>query len=147
MMRRPTVSVADAAPRLERFFRQPHLAGAVSAYLFGSVAEGRRHAESDVDVGILLDRAVYPSRRDRFEGGLRLAAELIAALETNAVDVVVLNDAPPHLARRVVTTGRRLFCSDPEADHRFARDVQLLAADLEPFLRRTRRHKLKAISR
>jgi hypothetical protein len=53
-------------------------------------------------------------------------------------DLVVLNDAPPGLGRQVVR-GRRLLCFDAEADHAFVRDVQLRAADLEPFLRRTRR--------
>ena len=28
----------------------------VSAYLFGSIAEGREHRDSDVDIGVLLDR-------------------------------------------------------------------------------------------
>jgi hypothetical protein len=64
-----------------------------------------------------------------------------------AVDVVVLNDAPPQFGRRIVTCGLRVVCADPEADHAFVRDVQLRAADLEPFLRRMRRLKLDAIVR
>jgi hypothetical protein len=59
---------------------------------------------------------------------------------------VVLNDAPPGLGRHVVR-GRRLVCFDTEADHAFVRDVQLRAADLEPFLQRTRRLKLQALVR
>ena len=51
------------------------------------------------------------------------------------------------LARHIVTTGRRVFCGDPERDHAFVRDVQLRAADLEPFLRRTRALKLDAMAR
>lgn len=54
---------------------------------------------------------------------------------------------PPHLGRGIVTLGQRLFCADPEADHAYVRDVQLRAADLEPFLRRTRRVKLSALAR
>ena len=42
------------------------------------------------------------------------------------------------------TLGKRF---DPDADHAFVRDVQLRAADLEPFLRRTRRLKLQALAR
>jgi hypothetical protein len=38
-------------------------------------------------------------------------------------------------------------CFDPEADHTFVRDVQLRAADLEPFLQRVRRVKLEALGR
>ena len=61
--------------------------------------------------------------------------------------MVVLNDVPPTLARRVVTTGLRVFCGDPETDHAFRRDRHLRVADLEPFLRRMRRLKLAALAR
>lgn len=43
------------------------LPGMLAVYLFGSFAEGREHAESDVDLGILLERSLYPSERDRFD--------------------------------------------------------------------------------
>src|SRR5438874_5082112 len=82
--------------------------GIVSAYLFGSVAEGRAHRESDVDVGILLDRAVYPRAADRFDIRLRCVGPLTAALG-RAIDVVILNDAPPQLARHILTTGDRVL--------------------------------------
>jgi predicted nucleotidyltransferase len=118
-----------------------------SAYLFGSHAEGRPHRESDVDVGILLRYDRYPTERERFEEGLRLASLLGGVVEQARLDLVVLNDAPPGLAARVVTTGRRLVCADREADHAFRRDVQLRAADLEPFLRRARAIKLEALGR
>jgi hypothetical protein len=95
---------------------------------------------------VLLDRRVLPGARDRFETGLRLSGRLQGALGTPDVDLVVLNDAPPTLGRAIVTRGRRLVCSDAEADHAYARDVQLRAADIEPFLRRTRRLKLEAIN-
>jgi hypothetical protein len=121
-------------------------AGLISAYLFGSHSEGRAHKESDVDVAVLLRHERYPTARERFEERVRLAAKLQAELH-NDVDLVVLNDAPPPLGRRIVTTGQRVFCADADADHAFVRDVQLRAADLEPFLRRTRSLKLAAIAR
>lgn len=121
--------------------------GIVSAYLFGSESEGRAHRESDVDVGVLLSRSAHPTARDRFDQRLLLASRLPGTLGGRPVDVVILNDAPPGIARRIVTAGTRLFCGDPAADHAFVRDVQLRAADLEPFLRRMRRIKLRAIAR
>ena len=39
----------------------------ISAYVFGSHAEGRTHRESDVDVAVLLDRARYPDEASRFD--------------------------------------------------------------------------------
>jgi hypothetical protein len=36
--------------------------------------------------------------------------------------------------RHIVTTGRRVYCRHAEADRALVRDVQLRAADPEPFL-------------
>ncbi len=137
----------DLVRLIGRFFQESARPGLVSAYLFGSHATGRAHRESDVDVAVLLAWDVYPTARERFDVQVRLSADLAADLRTERVDLVVLNDAPPHLGRRIVTTGQRVFCADPGRDHAFLRDVQLRAADLEPFLQRTRQLKLAAIRR
>ena len=121
--------------------------GAVSAYLFGSHAEGRAHRESDVDIGVLLQHERYPTDRARFDARVTLSAQIAGALQNSQVDVLILNDVPPLLARRIVTAGRRVFCVDPDADHSFVRDAQLRAADLEPFLRRMQALKLDALGR
>jgi predicted nucleotidyltransferase len=129
------------------FERGVETTGVISVYLFGSQASGEPHRESDLDVGVLLDYRVYPDRAGRFEARLRLTGEVGRAVGRNDVDLVVLNDAPPHLARAIVTGGRRVFAADGEVDHAFMRTVMLRAADLEPFLRRARRVKLAAIRR
>lgn len=121
--------------------------GIAAVYLFGSHAERRAHRESDVDVGVLLDRRQYPTPAARFDIRVRLAAALTGALAPADPDVVVLNDAPPTLAAAIVTRGHRLACAAPDTEHAFRRDVQLRAADLQPFLRRTRRVKLETIAR
>jgi predicted nucleotidyltransferase len=121
--------------------------GLVSAYLFGSHVAGRAHRESDIDVAVLLEWKAFPTAKSRFEEQLRLSTRLGEALGTSRIDLVVLNDAPPLLGRHIVTVGERTFCSDPDRDHAYVRDVQLRAADLEPFLRRTRQVKLAAIRR
>lgn len=120
-------------------------AAVVSAYLFGSVAAERSHRESDVDIGLLLSYRIHPTARARFGQRLTLSSIFGAAFKGVPTDVVILNDSPAHLARRIVTEGRRVFCSDPETDHAFVRDVQLRAADLDPFLRRMQRIKLEAL--
>jgi len=116
-------------------------------YLFGSHAEGRDHRESDVDVGVLLDWGRHPASRDRFEMRIRLGSDLISVLGCNEVDLVILNDAPPLLGRKIVYDGIRVFLADPEADHVYVRDVQIRAADLEPWLQRLRRRRLEAMAR
>ena len=117
--------------------------GVASVYLFGSMAEGRAHAESDVDLGVLLDRAVHPTERDRFDCRLLLGTHFTDAARRTA-DVVILNDAPPQLARAIVIRGERIYCADEALDHAFVRDAQLLAADIDPWLRRMRELKLAA---
>jgi predicted nucleotidyltransferase len=103
------------------------------------------HRESDVDVAVLLDRSVYPSRVDRSELRVRLSADLAASTGIDAIDLVVLNDLPPTFARSIVLDGTRLLRADPALDHRFIRDIQLRAADLEPFLRRALALKLQRL--
>lgn len=137
----------DPRSAVGRRLREPPPSGLVSAYVFGSHAARRAHRDSDVDVAVLLARDVHPTARSRFDERLRLSGLLAGALRTDRIDLVVLNDVPPHLGRHIVTTGERVFCADPARDHAFVRDVQLRAADLEPFLRRTRRVKLAALAR
>lgn len=76
---------------------------------------------------------------------MRVLGELVSALGQRDVDLVVLNDVPPTFGARIVTRGRRVHCASAALDHAFLRDVQLRAADLEPFLRRTRRIKAAAV--
>lgn len=140
------MSLEPAAALREAFDRR-EVPGVVSAYLFGSYHLGREHRESDVDVGVLFDRKVYATAPDRFEARLALFASLATALRSNAIDLTDLAEAPPHLARRVMLEGLRVYVADPEADHAARRWALLRAADLEPFLRRTRRIKLDALAR
>lgn len=129
----------------EDYFSETSREGVVSAYLFGSHARGTPHRESDVDIGVVLDRTRLPNRSDRSRRAVRLDSELIAALHRNDVQVVVLNDAPPELAAKAVSEGHRIHCADEEADRIFVRDVLIRHADLKPFLARMRRIKLSVL--
>jgi len=137
----------DHAEILARYFSRNRPSGLISAYLFGSYAAGRAHRESDVDVGVLLDRAAHPTSRMRFDQRVALSSQPISAFGTNDVDIVILNDCPPTLGARTDTTGRRVFCCDAALDKDFLRAVQFRAADFVPFLRRTRQIKLAALQR
>ena len=137
----------DLRTALSGYFESHPDLGVASVYLFGSHAEGRAHRESDVDVGVLLDWDRHPAPRDRFEMRVRLGSDLISATSCNEVDVVVLNDAPPLLGRKIIYDGLRVYLGDPAADHAYVRDVQIRAADLEPWLNRWRKLKLEALAR
>ncbi len=136
----------DIAELISAHFEAVDRADVVSVYLFGSHAEGRAHRESDVDIGVLLDRSVVPSKKERFDLSLRISADLRVQTKLEGIDLVVLNDAPPLLGRRIVTEGRRLICNDSEIDHAYVRDIQLRAADIQPFLERMRKIKLEALA-
>ena len=101
-----------------------------------------------MDVGVLLDWGRHSTSRDRFEMRMRLGSDLISVVGCNEVDVVILNEAPPLLGRKIIYDGIRVFLADPEADHVYVRDVQIRAADLEPWLKRwCSRRRLEAMAR
>jgi hypothetical protein len=72
----------DLERRLTRALRELEAEGVVSAYLFGSYAEARAHRESDVDVGVLLDRRALPGARNRWKRSSRSGLEAISAGST-----------------------------------------------------------------
>jgi predicted nucleotidyltransferase len=109
------------------------------------VADGSIHRESDVDVGVVLQRGQFPDRLTRSQERVSLLSGLIEATGRNEIDLVVLNDAPPRFQRAVVLGGERLLCLDPEQDRLFRRDAQLLAADLDVFMRKMEPLKLEAL--
>jgi predicted nucleotidyltransferase len=103
-----------------------------AAYLFGSAATGRTHPGSDVDVAVLLARR--PPASGSLAYRLRLMTELGAALHRSDVDVVILNDAPPLLAHRVLSKGTLIFERSKAARVRFQVRVAAQYADLVPML-------------
>lgn len=132
---------------LRRYFEEHPEWGVAAAYLFGSHAAGREHRESDIDIAVLLLRNHHPNESGRFDVRVRLTSELIHVLGRNDVDLVILNDAPPLLGRRIVYDGVLLFEGDAEAHRIYVRDVQILAADLEPYLRKWEKVLLESLAR
>lgn len=123
---RPTIE----AETLVRLVRR-HLEIEV-LYLFGSHAEGRSNKLSDIDLGVLLSRSVpvedYLDLRRRYN---YLFAD---ALKTDRVEVVVLNEAPSHLAFQIVAPRCILFERDPLYRVQFETEVTNRFLDFRPFL-------------
>jgi predicted nucleotidyltransferase len=108
----------------------------IVAYLFGSRSRGTARPASDVDVAVLLT-AEADNRRRRLELGSRLG---------DAVDLVVLNDAPVALAYRVLRDGILLISNDEPARVRhWTRTVDryLDTAPLRRALAEGTRHRLE----
>jgi len=99
-------------------------------YLFGSTATGNNTRLSDVDVGVLLPEDI--PKAGYLESRLELMAELSQLLGTDAVDLVILNEAPPLLVHRVITRGKLIYAKDDVKRTRFeARAIQEYL-DLKP---------------
>ncbi|MBI4330242.1 MAG: nucleotidyltransferase domain-containing protein [Chloroflexi bacterium] len=81
------------------------------AYLFGSRASGRTGPLSDYDFAVYLDE---PDVLKRFDVRVQLMDILSRKLQTNNVDVIVLNDAQgPELKYEVIKNGVLLFQVEP----------------------------------
>lgn len=102
----------------------------VAAYVFGSAATGRTRPESDVDIAVLLGARLPPRRA--FALRLRLITDLGSALGRPDVDLVILNDASPLLAHRVLSTGRLVFERSASARVRFQVRTASRYADAVP---------------
>jgi predicted nucleotidyltransferase len=111
----------------------------VAVYLFGSLARGTASPASDVDLGLLLRRPPAPTLEGRL---LDYEADLERTIG-RPVQVVVLNDAPPDLAYRVLRDGLVLLERDRGARLRFEVRTRNLYFDLLPVLTRYRRRALE----
>ncbi|MGH9385889.1 MAG: type VII toxin-antitoxin system MntA family adenylyltransferase antitoxin [Vicinamibacterales bacterium] len=105
-----------------------------AAYIFGSVAQGRARPDSDIDIAVLVGRRIPDARALRYR--LKLTADLSAALRRNDVQVVILNDAPPLLAHRVLSGGTLVFQRARAARVRFQVQTASRYADVVPMLER-----------
>ncbi len=115
--------------------------GVVAGSLIGSQATGEAGPLSDIDLAVWVEPALSPRER----GALRLALAnaAAAALDTDEVDVVILNDAPPPLRRRAQSAGARLVDRDPLTRVRFETHALLEYLDTKP-LRACPRGRAKA---
>lgn len=84
----------------------------IFAYLFGSQAEGKSTAISDIDLAVFIDKKITKS--ERFDIRLRLSNDL-SAMAGKGVDLIVMNDIPIQLAYEVIKHGKVIFCKDRDA--------------------------------
>ena len=85
----------------------------LAAYLYGSHAEGRASALSDVDIGVLIRDGLAEERLWRLEDAI--ATDLQRVLRADKVDLVVLNLAPLRMRYEAITRGKVLYSADDGA--------------------------------
>jgi hypothetical protein len=102
----------------QRFASRPEV---LVAYLFGSHARGKPTPISDVDIAVLLSEAV--PHESYLDYRIALMRELTKIFGSDEVQVVILNQAPPLLAYKVIVEGKPLFCRDEVARLRFRTDA------------------------
>ncbi len=83
---------------LREFFNSEHDVELV--YLFGSVAEGKATATSDIDVGVYLSESL--TKTQRFQRRVELISRLTTFLKTNEVDLLIINDSSPVLRFEII---------------------------------------------
>jgi predicted nucleotidyltransferase len=77
----------------------------IAAWVFGSAQDGVVGAESDIDIGILIESPLSLDEK------LELLGRLQASLQFEKVELIILNDAGPILRFKAVS-GRPLYCRD-----------------------------------
>jgi len=110
--RKMTFNKSHIIKKASTFFSQRD--DVLFAYLFGSHARDTAAPYSDVDVAVYLTDANYDSEKK-----IALIAGLSTALGTDAVDLVILNQAPITLAKRVVEKHIVLIDREPTIRHQF----------------------------
>ena len=121
--------------RLEQYVAS--LDEVVLAYLFGSHARGQAWAHSDVDVAILLEGR--PEDSHCLDLRMEIIGGLADLLDTDQVDVLILNQAPSTLRYAVLRDGVLLFCRDRQSMVEFRLQTVNEYLDFKPILRRHER--------
>ena len=85
----------------------------LDAYVFGSHARGTPQPHSDVDVAVYVTEPTPVGSAYGYVADLTTA--LIRAVGRSALDVVLLNGAPPLLYHRVLRDGTRVIARDLKA--------------------------------
>ena len=110
----PEVNEQTLRRATEVFADRPEV---ILAYLFGSHARGRPTPISDIDFAVLLSDTVSGEKYLDYQ--IALMQSLAPIFRSDEVDVLILNQAPPLLAYKVIVEGKILVCRDEVARIRF----------------------------
>jgi len=86
----------------------------VFAYLFGGLARGKKLPLSDVDIAVYLSEDADPVKTK-----MDILGDLMSILQTDEIDLVVLNFAPLPLRMRVLQQKRTIADKVPLERHQY----------------------------
>ena len=78
------------------------------AYLFGSLARGKPMPLSDVDIAVYLSEDT-----NVLEKKMEILGKMIELLETDEIDLILLNTAPLSLRKKILENKRVIVDNDP----------------------------------
>ncbi|MGQ4915431.1 MAG: type VII toxin-antitoxin system MntA family adenylyltransferase antitoxin [Candidatus Asgardarchaeia archaeon] len=109
----------------------------IFAYLYGSVARGKEHKFSDIDIAIFFKPPVDKNYR-------RFLSKIVSIEEKDKeIDVCVLNESPPLLRYNVIRDGILLVDKDPKLREEFVYRTLIEALDFKEVIKRYRKMRLE----
>jgi len=84
------------------------------AYLFGGFGRGMRHPLSDLDMAVYLKENTGVQEKK-----MEILGALIDILQTDEIDLVVLNNAPLPLRRRILESKKVIVDHEPFRRHHY----------------------------
>ena len=134
-------NVLDRLPDLlEAVKRDPDI---IALLAFGSLATGKLSPLSDLDFAILLPFDLDSLKR--FEKHLELINTFIDTFNTEEIDLILLNEAPPRYAHQILAQGKILFCRDRAALADFIESTRKRYLDFRPYMEQFDREFLRGI--
>ncbi len=136
MERSPTVPEATFIEQLGRDISaalQGHDGAVDCVYLFGSMARGNAGPLSDADLAILFKEELAAEARTGIAASIASQAQTV---DGPAIDIAILNDAPPLLQHRVIREGRPVFVGNEASRVAFETRAIREYLDFQPVLDR-----------
>lgn len=117
----------------------------ILGYLFGSQVTGQTNAQSDIDIAFLLADDLSPQQQ--FDRRLELISLLGKLLNTDKVDLVILNNSPALITFRIISEGFILFERDEHKRVLFEARSMSMYYDQQYYYERHAKYSLDQMSR
>jgi hypothetical protein len=106
------VNIEDLIPKALTYLQS--MPDILFAYLFGSFGRGKRLPLSDVDIAVYLKEPTVVQEKK-----MEILGALIDILQTDEIDLVVLNNAPLPLRRRILESKKVVVDREPFLRHHY----------------------------